>query len=189
MLAMLKMSWLWSFIVRKMTMHKRCGHVLGMFPWKLYWTLIQKNMPVRCYGTQWISHKWKALQHLLDRYWAYINHLATLSEDQSIASADGAWLKAYCSKWMNFKMLIGAAMYNDILKFPLCLSLTLREEKLDVIKAIQHLLKARKLLQSLSKQNLLEWPSFSMVYNRIVEDVSSKIHSYQGIALINCNYE
>ena len=72
-------------------------------------------------------------------------------------------------------MLIEAAMHTDILKSPLCLSLTQQEEKLDIIKAIQHLLKARKLLQSLTKQNLLEWPSVSMVYNRIVEDESSKI--------------
>ena len=90
---------------------------------------------------------------------------------------------------MNFKMLIGAATYTDILKSPSCLSLTLQEDKLDVIKAIQHLLKARKSLQSLSKQNLLEWPSVSMVYNRIVEDESSKIHSYQSIALTNCSHE
>ena len=26
------------------------------------------NMPVRCNGTRWISHKRKALQRLLDRY-------------------------------------------------------------------------------------------------------------------------
>ena len=147
------------------------------------------NLPVRCNGTRWISHKRKALQRLLDRYGAYINHLATLSEDLSIASADRARLKGYCSNWMNFRMLIGAAMYTDILKSPSCLSLTLQEEKLDVIKAIQHLLKARKSLQSLSKQNPVEWPSVSMVYNRIVEDESSKIHSYQGVALTNCSHE
>ena len=90
---------------------------------------------------------------------------------------------------MNFKIPIGAALYTDILKSPSCLSLTLQEEKLDVQKSIQHLLKARKLLQILSKQNMLEWPSVRMVYNRIVEDESSKIHTYQGIALTNCSHE
>ena len=25
-------------------MHKRCGCVLGMFPWKVYWRLIQKDL-------------------------------------------------------------------------------------------------------------------------------------------------
>ena len=131
------------------------------------------NMPVRCQGTRWISYKRKALQHLLDRYGAYINHLATLSEDQTIASADRARLKGYCLKWMNFKMLIGAAMYTDILKSPSCLSLTLQEEEIDVIKGIQH----------------LEWPSVSVVYSRIVEDETGKVHSYQGVALTNCSHE
>ena len=86
-------------------------------------------------------------------------------------------------------MLIGAAMYTDILKSPSCLSLTLQEEEIDVIKGIQHLLKSRKSLQSLSKQNPLEWPSVSVVYNRIVEDETSKVYSYQGVALTNCSHE
>ena len=118
------------------------------------------NMPVRCQGT---SHKRKALQHIIDRYGAYINHIAALTEDHTIASADRAQLKGYCSKWMNFKMLIGAAIYTNILKSPSCLSLTLQEEEIDVIKGIQHLLNSRKSLQSLSKQNPLEWPSVGVV--------------------------
>ena len=90
---------------------------------------------------------------------------------------------------MNFKMLIGAVIYTDILKSPSCLSLTLQEEEIDVIKGIQHLLKSRKSLQSLSKQNPLEWPSVSVVYSRIVEDETSKVHSYQGVILTNCSSE
>ena len=98
---------------------------------------------MRCQGTHWISHKRKALQRVIDRYGAYINHIATLSEDQTIASADRARLQGFfSSKWMNFKMLIGAAMYTDI---PSCLSLMLQEEEIDVIKRIQHLLKSRKI--------------------------------------------
>ena len=144
------------------------------------------NMPVRCQGTHWISHKRKALQHVIDRYGTYINHIASLLEDQTIASADRARLQGFCSKWMNFKMHIGAAMYTDILKSPSCLSLMLQEEEIDVIKGIQHLLKSRKSLQSLWKQNPLEWPSISVVYSRIVEDETSKAQSYQGVTLSNC---
>ena len=78
-------------------------------------------------------------------------------------------------------------MYTDILKSPSCLSLMLQEEEIDVIKGIQHLLKSRKSLQSLSKQNPLEWPSVSVVYSRIVEDETSKAQSYQGVTLSNCS--
>lgn len=86
-------------------------------------------------------------------------------------------------------MLIGAAMYTDILKPPLCLSLTLQEEHIDVIKGIQHLLKSRKSLQSLFKQNPLEWPSVSVVYSRILEDEITKVQSYQGVAFSDCSSE
>ena len=122
-------------------------------------------MPVKCQGIWWISHKRKALQLVIDRYGAYINHIL---EDQTISSADRARLSGFCSKWI-FKMLIGATMYTDILKPPSSLSLALQEKGIDVIKGIQHLLKSRKSLQSLSMWNPSEWPSVSVVYSRIVE--------------------
>lgn len=35
------------------------------------------NLPVRAHGSRWISYKRKALQTVVDRYGAYLNHLAT----------------------------------------------------------------------------------------------------------------
>ena len=46
------------------------------------------NLPVRAHGSRWITYKWKALQRVVDRYGAYLNHLATLIEDASIKSTD-----------------------------------------------------------------------------------------------------
>ena len=69
------------------------------------------NVPIRSRGSRWISHKRKALQRLLDRYGAYMNHLATLVEDKTITSTDRARLKGYLLKWRQSKMLIGAAIY------------------------------------------------------------------------------
>ena len=82
------------------------------------------NMPLRCNAWHLMDNsQFKGLgMSLRYRYGVYINYLATLSEEQSIVSVDRAWLKGYCSKWMNFKMLIGAAMYTDILKSLSCLS-------------------------------------------------------------------
>ena len=79
-------------------------------------------MPVRCQGSRWISHKRKALQRFIDRYGAYISHLMTLVEDKTIKSVDRAKLKGYLKKWRHTKMLIGAALYVDILKPPSCMS-------------------------------------------------------------------
>ena len=42
------------------------------------------NLPARAHGTQWISHKHKALQRVIDRYGAYLSHLQALTEDTTI---------------------------------------------------------------------------------------------------------
>jgi len=46
------------------------------------------NLPVRTCGSRWIAHKRKALQRVVDRYGAYMNHLATLTEEKTIKSTD-----------------------------------------------------------------------------------------------------
>ena len=39
------------------------------------------NLPVRCKGTRWISHKRQALQRVIDCYGVYITHLTTLAKE------------------------------------------------------------------------------------------------------------
>ena len=80
-------------------------------------------LPVRCQGTRWITHKRKALQRVIDRFGAYI--LTTLSQDSSVKAVDRARIQGYLKQWSRTKMLIGSAMYIEILKAPSMLSLTL----------------------------------------------------------------
>lgn len=75
-----------------------------------------ENLPVRLQGSCWIGHKCKALQRLVDRYGAYLNHVTTLTEDRMLKSTDRARLKGYLTKWKRLKTIIGAAMYMDVLK-------------------------------------------------------------------------
>ena len=89
------------------------------------------DLPVRSERSRWINHKRKALQRLVDRFGVYLHHLTALAEDQSIKSTDRSRLKGYVSKWKQSRVLIGAAMYVDVLKAPALLSLSLQEEKLD----------------------------------------------------------
>ena len=44
------------------------------------------NLPVRCQGTRWISHKRRALQRVVNRYGVYIIHLTTLARETSSSS-------------------------------------------------------------------------------------------------------
>ena len=107
------------------------------------------DLPVRSEGSRWINHKRKALQRLVDRYGCFLNHLATLSVDQSINSTDRARLKGYLRKWKQSRILIGAALYVDALKPPALLSLCLQEEKLHLDQGpCQHLLQVTLLRTS-----------------------------------------
>ena len=65
------------------------------------------DTPVRA---QWITHKRKAMQQVVDRFGAYVNHLTTLSVDTSISSTDRARLQGYLRKWQHLSILIGCAL-------------------------------------------------------------------------------
>jgi hypothetical protein len=101
------------------------------------------NMPIRSQGSRWINHKRRALQRFVDRYGAYINHLLTLVEDTSVRSDDRAKLKGYLQKWRHTRMLVGAALYIDVLKTPACLSLCLQGDHLDIVSGIKSVLKSK----------------------------------------------
>ena len=141
------------------------------------------DLPVRSEGSRWINHKRKALQRLVDRYGAFLNHVTTLAEDRSIKSTDRARLQGYLKKWKQSKVLIGAAMYMyvDVLKAPVLLSLSLQEEKLDIVLGIQHLLKSTKSLKKMAEQDPLLWPTVKLVCSRVKEEGESKV--YQGAVL------
>ena len=76
------------------------------------------SLPIRSQGSRWINHKRRALQRFVDWYGVYINHLLTLVEDRMIRSDDRAKLKGYLQKWRQARILIGAALYVDLLKSP-----------------------------------------------------------------------
>ena len=116
------------------------------------------NIPVRAHGSRWISYKRKALQRVVDRYGAYLNHLAALVEDKSIKSTDRQRLKGYLLKWREARILVGSALYVDILKPASLLSLTLQSDDIDIVQGIKHILKSHSTLQKLSSQQPLEWP-------------------------------
>ena len=114
------------------------------------------NLPVRSQGSRWISHKRKALQRVVYRYGAYINHILALTEDRSIRGETRAQLKGFLLKWRSANMLVGAAMYVEVLKAPSILSLNLQDKSLDVVAGIKAILKASKSLMSLMEMDPLE---------------------------------
>ena len=145
------------------------------------------NVPVRCQGTRWISHKRRAMQRIVDRFGAYIQHLTAMVNDTSVKAADKAKLQGYLRKWSQGRMLIGCAMYVDILKAPSLLSLSLQEDGIDTVQGIKSILKSAGSLQSLSKEIPKEWPTVKLVLSRIVTEGTDK--TYQGATLTQYNDE
>lgn len=143
------------------------------------------NVPVRSQGSRWITHRRKALQRILDRYGVYINHLLTLIEDRTIKSETRAQLKGFLLKWRHSNLLIGVAMYVEVLKAPSILSQSLQDQSLDVVSGIKAILKASKSLNSLSEINPKEWPTTKVVQSRISKEDGE--HLYQGASLYNFN--
>ena len=138
-------------------------------------------MPVRAQGSRWICYKRAALQRFVDRYGAYINHLTALAEDVTVRSDDRARIKGWLKKWMDSRMLIGAALYIDVLKPASVLSLTLQGEKLDIVQGLRSILKSAKSLRSMSDEDFRQLPTVSLVRSRVKEEDGSTI--YQGAAL------
>ena len=62
-----------------------------------------------------VSHKCNAMLCTVERYGVYIAHLSTPVANSLINSADRC-IRGYLHKWQQVKMLIGIALYVDIMK-------------------------------------------------------------------------
>ena len=144
------------------------------------------NVPIRSQGSRWINHKRKALQRVVDRFGAYIAHVTTLAADTSLRSEDRARLRGYLRKWSHTKVLIGCAMFVEVLKPLSFLSLSLQGADVDVVFGIKQILKTSTTLASLMKQDPLQWPTVKTVLGR-VKDEDSGEKTYQGTTLNGYN--
>lgn len=141
------------------------------------------SIPVRSQGTRWIAHKRKALQRFVDKYGAYVSHLSSLVEDKNTKSVDRARLSGYLRKMRQWKTLLGAALYIDLLKPVQILSLSLQGDHVNVVHGIRCLLRSSESLKSLRMEDPLKWPTVKRVLKRIKQEGSENL--YQGAPLVN----
>ena len=137
-------------------------------------------MPIRCQGTPWITHKRRAMQRIIDRFGVYITHLEAMVNDTSTKPVDRAKLEGYHRKWSQAEIIIGCAMYVDLLKAPSLLSFSLQED-IDIVTGIKNILKSVSSLQSLLSETPKEWPTVKLVLSKILREET--VHEYQGAAL------
>ena len=143
------------------------------------------NMPIRSQGSRWISHKRSALQRIVDRYGAYMSHLVTLSEDASLKGPDRARVSGYLKKWSDAKIIIGCAMYIEVLKPPSILSLSLQGSDVDIVFAMKQILKTTDALKSLVQLDPLQWPTVKLLMDSFKDEGIAK--TYQGSVLKGYN--
>ncbi len=138
--------------------------------------------PLRSCGTRFILHKVNALERVLDRYGAYLCHIISLTEDPTTKSADKQKLKGYCKKWTQSKILLGFALFHDILKPAAILCKVLQSDELCIVGAIESLLRTTAAMEKLKDMQLNEFPSIKKVLQRINQEDTIEL-TYQGVTI------
>ena len=111
------------------------------------------HKPLRACGTRFVVHKVAALDRLIDRFGAYLNHLTMLVDDPKTKPVDRQKLKGYVLKWRDTRMLLGSAYFCDLLKPSATLCKVLQED----VRAIESVMKTSNLgdkLKATSFENL-----------------------------------
>ena len=144
------------------------------------------NRPLRACGTRFVAHKVAALGRLIDWYGAYLAHLTALIEDPHVKSVDREKLRGYVRKWRDSKMLLGCALFHDVLKPCAILCKVLQEDEVCVVGAIESLLKTKRNLDNLKTTTFENLPVVKKVINRIKREdgivmyQQAEITNYEG---------
>lgn len=125
------------------------------------------NRPLRACGTRFVGHKVSALNRLVDRYGAYLAHILELTEDPRVKAADKQRLKGYYKKWHDGRIILACAFFHDVLKPCATLSLALQAEHVNVIDAIEAVLRTKKSMEQLKSTIFSELPTVKKVMSRV----------------------
>ncbi|CAB4003716.1 zinc finger 862-like [Paramuricea clavata] len=125
--------------------------------------------PKKSSGSRWISHKLAAMKMCLDKWGLYIQHLETMTEDETITSKDKAKLKGYLKRWKSSRIPLLLALFIDILTIPSILSLTFQKEKIDPVQTAKALNKARERLAQFEKKAFKKLPNVRNFLSKIKE--------------------
>ena len=141
------------------------------------------NRPVRACGTRFIAHKVAALERLVNRFGAYLNHLAILSEDPSIKSTDKHKLKGYLLQWRNAKMLYACAMFHDLLKPAATLCKVMQYDEISIVEAIEAVMKSSRTMEKLMATNFHDLPTVKKISAALKRDENGSY--YQEAKITN----
>lgn len=139
--------------------------------------------PMRACGTRFVTHKVSALERIIDRFGAYMNHLVTLTESSSTKAADKQKLTGYIKKWRECKLLLACALFHDLLKPVAVLCKSLQSDEISVVSAIECILKTSSTMEKLNSTDVNEYPSVRKVISRFTDDDTGST-MYQGTKVV-----
>ena len=125
------------------------------------------------------------MKRILSKFGAYTSHLAALSEDSSVKSADCAKLRGYLRKWVNAKYLLGCAFFVDLLLPCSIFSKVMQEDDLDVLGAFTSLLRTVKELNKLSSKGLEHWPTYADTLKKLTEENGETVYQLQALTHVS----
>ena len=106
------------------------------------------------------------MKHILSQYGVYTNHLASLSQDTTMKSADRAKIVGYYNKWTNAQYLLGCALFIDLLTPCAILSKVMQNDNLDIIEALSAVLMALKETGILCAMDIDQWPTYALALGK-----------------------
>ena len=137
--------------------------------------------PVRASGSRWVTHKQNAMKRVISKFGAYTNHLAALSEDKSVRPADRAKLKGYYSKWTDAKYLFGCALFIDLLSPCTTFSKCMQSDEVDILGALNALLKTLRETEKLAAKPLDQWPTYAATLAKCTCEEGDTVYQCQKL--------
>ena len=92
-------------------------------------------------------------------------------------------MKGYILKWQDSKMVLGSAMFHDLLKPCATLCKVLQDDGISVVGAIEAVLKTSKAVEKLKTTNFNELPTVKKVLSRI-QHTDHDGTTYQGTQVV-----
>lgn len=71
-------------------------------------------------------------------------------QKRSVHSTDRAKLQGYCKQWVDFKYLLGCALFTDLLNLCAIFSKAMQAEEVDILCALMSLLHSLKEVEKLA---------------------------------------
>ena len=139
--------------------------------------------PVRASGSRWVAHKLNAMKQIVSKFGAYTNHIhvAALSEDRSVKSADRAKLKGYYNKWTQAKYLFGCALFVDLLTPCTIFSKCMQSDEVDILGALSGLLKTLKETDKLASKPLNQWSTYAATLGKCTKEAGDTVYQCQTL--------